>query len=388
MKTVVGCVNAEAEIEHPQLALLHRAISSTHSGVTIARVSGGQRLLIYANSAFYRLTGFAADEVIGNDCRFLQGELTQQPGLQTLRTALAQQVEATVLLRNYRKDGSEFWNELTVSPVLDESGILTHYVGIQHDVTQRETDAQAIAKLNLELSRKSEDLALANEALRSFASSASHDLRVPLSSIKGFCSLLRKTIAAEQNSRADHYMARIEANANRMELLIKAMLKLAYATSSPLSFISCDLSLMAREVVDASQIASPELNAEVHIEPGLLAFGDPSLLQSVLQNLIGNALKYSSKTPGATVHFGRETDSEAEPRFFVRDNGAGFDMKSATTLFGAFQRFHSESDYAGTGVGLATVRRIVTRHGGVVSAESTPGAGAVFYFTIGTPLPQ
>jgi signal transduction histidine kinase len=123
----------------------------------------------------------------------------------------------------------------------------------------------------------------------------------------------------------------------------------------------------------------------VHIEPGLLARGDPSLVHSVLENLVGNALKYSSRTPGATVHFGREPGDAGKARFFVRDNGAGFDMSKASTLFGAFQRFHSESEFPGTGVGLATVHRIVTRHGGVVSAESAPGKGAVFYFTLGAP---
>jgi len=261
-------------------------------------------------------------------------------------------------------------------------------VGLQQDVTQREADSKAIANLNVEISRKSEALAISNEALRLFSSSVAHDLRAPLSSIKGFCGLLRKTIVDPQHSKADHYMARIEANGARMELLISAMLKPAHATSSPIAVLACDLSLMAREVVDEFQFTDPESKVEVHIEPGLHVFGDPPLMRSVLQNLIGNALKYSSKTPGANVHFGCDTDSEAKPRFFVRDNGAGFDMKSATTLFGTFQRFHSETDYAGTGVGLATVRQIVTRHGGVVSAESAPGKGAVFYFTVGTALPD
>lgn len=371
--------------EHAERVLLQRAVESSQAGITIGRLSNGQFPLIYANPAFYRLTGYTSGEVIGQDCRFLQGGLTEQPALQSLRAALALGNEATVLLRNFRKDGTGFWNELTMSPVLSESGALTHYVGIQHDVTDRENGNQAIAILNSALAQHGEELELVNENLRSFSSSASHDLRAPLSSIKGFCAALRKSADLPENSRSTHYMARIEANADKMEQLIEGFLKLAQSTSDTLTLCDCDLSAMAREVIDEFRAASPALKAQVQIEPGLLARGDPALLHSVLHNLLGNALKYSSKSPAPAVHFGRVADAGDKARFFVRDNGAGFDMKTAAKLFGAFQRFHPEADYPGTGVGLATVRRIVTRHGGLISAESTPGQGAVFYFSIGTP---
>ncbi|MDB5743184.1 MAG: sensor signal transduction histidine kinase [Polaromonas sp.] len=376
---------AEEDSAHVERVLLHRAIASSQNGITIGRVSNGQFPLIYANRAFYHLTGYGPAEVIGNDCRFLQGRLTRQPGLETLRAALAQTREATVLLRNFRKDGTEFWNELTVSPVLGDNGVLTHYVGIQHDVTERENNAQAVRALNQSLARQAEELALANESLRSFSSSASHDLRAPLSSIKGFCAALKKSADMPQGGRSAHYLGRIESNAERMGQLIEALLKLAQSNTGALQVVECNLSAMAREVVDGFKRASPELAATVHIEPGLTALGDASLLYSVLQNLLGNALKYSSKTPDATVHFGREVSSAGQARFFVRDNGEGFDMKAAAKLFGAFERFHSESDFPGTGLGLATVRRIVMRHGGAVTAESAPGEGAVFYFTLETP---
>ena len=385
MKTIWERVKAESEKKHSERVLLQRAIASSQNGITIGEASDGHFPLVYANPAFYRMTGYEPEDVIGNDCRFLQRGLTTQPGLEVLRTAIANGMESTVLLHNFRKDGTEFWNELTVSPVLNDSGTLTHYVGIQHDVTGRENDARAIAGLNEAIAQRSAELELTNESLSSFSASASHDLRAPLASIKGFCAMLSKSADLPQNSRSAHYMARIEANADRMEQLIEAMLELAQSTSTMLNVRTCDLSMMAREVVDAIYTASPQLDTQVHIEPGLLAQGDPSLLHSVLQNLLGNALKYSSKTPGAYVHFGGETDDAGNTRFFVRDNGAGFDMNNASQLFEAFQRFHSEDEFPGTGVGLATVRRIVNRHGGVVYAESAPGAGAVFYFTLGIP---
>jgi PAS domain S-box-containing protein len=373
------------ESEQSERVLLHRAIASSQNGITIGRVDAGQFPLIYANPAFYRLTGYTPEEIIGHDCRLLQGGLTRQPGLEILRAALAKGAEATVLLSNFRKDGSQFWNELTVSPVLNDSGVLTHYVGIQHDVTERERAARAIEVLNLALAQRGEALELSNQSLLSFSSAASHDLRAPLASIKGFCAALKKSANVPEDSRSAHYMARIEANVDRMEQLIEALLELARSTVNDLAIESCDLSQMAQEVVDTARASTPELTTLVHIEPGLTATGDPALLHSVLQNLLSNALKYSSKTPGASVRFGREAGPTGEPRFFVRDNGAGFDMAGAINLFGAFQRFHSEEEFPGTGVGLATVQRIVTRHGGVVTAESAPGQGAVFYFTLAAP---
>jgi PAS domain S-box-containing protein len=384
MNSIWKRVEAESESDHSERVLLQRAISSSQNGITIARLSDeGEFPLVYANPAFYRLTGYEPDEVIGRDCRFLQKGQKVQPGLTALKAALARGVEATVVLSNFRKDGSQFWNELTVSPVLSESGTLTHYVGIQHDVTERENDARAIAALNHALAQRSEELELTNESLHAFSASASHDLRAPLVSIKGFCTMLRRSPDLSQGSRALHYVGRIEANVERMRQLMESMLELARSTASALNVRTCDLSAMARDVVEAIYATEPELDAQVNIEPGLVARCDPLLVHSVLQNLLGNAFKYSSRTCGATVHFGREPGSAGEARFFVSDNGAGFDMQKATALFGAFQRFHSQDEFPGTGVGLATVQRIVTRHGGVVSAKSAPGEGAVFYFTLG-----
>lgn len=374
----------EAANELLEQALLQRAVASSKNGVTIGRASQGKFPLIYANAAFYRLTGYAPEEVIGKDCSFLQNGESDQSGLDTLRTALAQGVDATVLLRNYRKDGSAFWNEVSMSPVRNEKQVLTHYIGIQHDVTERENNAQSVASLNIALTQRGEELALANESLRSFSSSASHDLRAPLSSIKGFCTALKKSADFAQDSRSAHYLERIEANTDRMKELIESLLELAQSTASPLRLASCDLSLMAQEVIDTFQAASAGVCAEVFIEPGLTAWGDPALLRLVLQNLLGNALKYSSRTPDARVHFGGAPDMQDTVRFFVRDNGAGFDLHNATTLFSPFQRFHLETEYPGNGVGLATVHRIVARHGGTVSAESAPGEGAVFYFSLET----
>lgn len=380
---------AEGDRLQIERTLLHRAIASSQNGITIARASDGEFPLIYANPAFYAMSGFTPEEVLGNDCRFLQRGQSDQAGLVTLRQALAEGRQATVLLLNYRKDGSEFWNELTVSPIFGEEGVLTHYVGLQHDVSERERDGRVIAELNRALTQHAEELQLANEGLRSFSSSASHDLRAPLASIKGFAAALRKSIDVPPDSRANHYLRRIDANTERMEKLIEALLDLAQSSARPLNPTHCDLSAMGHDVVRAYLADAPGLATKVTIEPDLKAHGDAALLNSVLQNLLGNALKYSSKTPEAKVHFGQEghpVSKHADDcncgRFFVRDNGAGFDMAYASNLFGTFQRLHSEDEFSGTGLGLAIVRRIIMRHGGQISAEAAPGKGAVFYFML------
>ena len=378
--------NESAESER---LLLQRAIAASRNGITIARPDGdGLYPLIYANPAFYRLTGYAPEDIIGRDCKLLQGAANNQPALEVLRAALASGTEATVLLRNFRKDGVEFLNELTVSPVFNEDGKLSHYVGLQNDVTQRENDARSIAALNLALTQRGQELEHLNRGLRSFSAAASHDLRAPLSAIKGYSLLLKKAMnSGVAENRSAHYIARIDASVDLMNQLMDSLLQLARAAAVELKHGRCDLSAIARQVVDAERSAVPTIDAEVFIESDLFAQGDPSLLLSVLQNLLGNALKYSSKTPGARIHFGREVGGLA--RFFVRDNGAGFDMQKAEQLFNPFQRFHAQSDFPGTGVGLSTVRKIISRHGGLVSAESAPGQGAVFYFTIGAmPVPS
>ncbi len=376
--------SGDCDTMQSERVLLHRAIAFSQNGITIGRASGGEFPLIYANPAFYSLSGYSPEDILGNDCRLLQRAVTDQPGLEILRAAMAKGQETTVLLRNFRKDGTQFWNELSVSPVLDDSGCLTHYVGIQHDVTQREEDARAIAALNLALTQRGEELELANTSLRSFSASASHDLRAPLAAIQGFCTALQTSMATP-DSKSAHYLARIEANAQRMDQLIEALLELARSTAKKICLERCDLSAIAQQVVDLMRVSCPTYTAQVDIAPGLAANCDPVLVHSVLVNLIGNAMKYSSKNPAAQVHVGREEGGTGAARFFVRDNGAGFDMQAAGTLFGTFQRFHAEFEFPGTGVGLATVRSIVTRHGGAVSAESAPGQGAAFYFTLEAP---
>jgi signal transduction histidine kinase len=227
-----------------------------------------------------------------------------------------------------------------------------------------------------------------------FTYALAHDLRAPVRVTEGFSRILKEDYGRQLDRIGNDHLDRVLGAAARMNHMIDALLSMARLSSQPLARHPVDLSQMAQWVIDECRRSAPERQAQVEIEPGMRVVGDPTLLRQLLENLLGNAWKYSAKVEAARIRFGRSHSAEgpadtgggaqanAMPTFVVADNGAGFDMRNAERLFGLFQRLHSASDFAGTGVGLASVKRIVQRHGGQVWAESAPGAGARFYFTL------
>jgi len=241
------------------------------------------------------------------------------------------------------------------------------------------------ASLEDRVQQRTAQLEFANKELEAFSYSVSHDLRSPLSSVDGFSNLLGRELAAgAATERSRHYLARIRAGVVQMGELINALLSLAQVSRTSLRWDPVDLSAMADGIFSALREREPEREVLLDIQPKLLARGDPHLLQQVLANLLGNAWKFSEKQPQTLISFRRESASDAQDVYAVGDNGAGFDMTYSDKLFGAFQRLHSVAEFSGTGVGLATVYRIITRHGGKVWATSKPGHGATFYFTLGS----
>jgi signal transduction histidine kinase len=242
------------------------------------------------------------------------------------------------------------------------------------------------AALEERVRQRTVQLQAANDELEAFSYSVSHDLRSPLSSIESFSGLLGEEIGSSAaTERSIHYLARIRANVRRMGDLIDGMLSLALVSRASLKSESVDLSALAQAVVDEYRERDPGRVAVFDIQPAMVAQGDERLLRQVLDNLLGNAWKFSGNQPEVRIAFGCKIAPDGATVYAVRDNGAGFDTAYSDKLFGAFQRLHTATEFPGTGIGLATVRRIVTRHGGNIRAESTLGQGATFYFTLPSP---
>lgn len=230
-------------------------------------------------------------------------------------------------------------------------------------------------------------LEAANQELEAFAYSVSHDLRAPLRTIDGFGQTLLEDYGSRLDDTGIDYLRRIHNGTQHMAALIDDLLKLSRIARAPLDPVEVDLGRLARDIVDALRQGQPDRQAHVEIATNLLAHGDPGLLRILLDNLLGNAWKYTGRQPAAHIVFDAVREKGGTV-FRIRDNGVGFDMKYAGRLFSVFQRLHRQDEFEGSGIGLATVRRIVHRHGGRVWAEAAPGQGAVFHFTLGETAAQ
>ncbi len=249
-------------------------------------------------------------------------------------------------------------------PVLDDGGQVSFWVGIDADITELKAYEEALKR--------------SNEELEAFSYSVSHDLRAPLQAVDGFTKLLHRELGDAKDERARHYMNRIEAGVGRMSQLIEDLLSLAQVSRAPMHHRELDLSAMAHELLQELQAGEPGRLVRCEVHGGLRVQADPRLIHIVMQNLLANAWKFSSQKAQADICFGRDESGA----YFVRDNGAGFDMAYAAKLFGAFQRLHTEREFPGTGIGLATVKRIIDRHQGRIWAHSGPEGGATFFFTL------
>jgi len=241
---------------------------------------------------------------------------------------------------------------------------------------------QANRDLERRVTERTAELEAANRHLEAFSYSVSHDLRSPLRAIAGFSDALAEECGAALGKEGLQHLERVRAGVRRMSELIDGMLALSRVMKAELRPVPVDLSAVAEEVGRDVRATAPERSAEFVIHMGLRAMGDPALLRAVMTNLFENAWKFTAKRAKARIEFGQRGVESGRCVFFVRDNGAGFDMKYADKLFGVFQRLHRQEDFPGTGVGLATVQRIVIRHGGRIWAEAHPDQGATFLFTL------
>jgi signal transduction histidine kinase len=254
-----------------------------------------------------------------------------------------------------------------------------------HEMAERLRAEDELRELNSSLeervARRTAELAEANHELESFASAVSHDLAAPLRRIEGWGQLAASRGVAKLDPQAGLYLERIQDEADKMRSLIQALLTLSRATRCEMRPEQIDLSQLANEIKASLEKENPERVVDFIVAPGVVAQGDPILLRAALQNLLENAWKFTAKRPRARIEFGA-MPRDTQPAFFIRDNGAGFAPESAASLFAPFSRLHNAEDFAGTGIGLATVQRIIRRHGGRVWAEGQENNGATFYFTL------
>ncbi len=258
----------------------------------------------------------------------------------------------------------------------------SHLIITLRDISEQQQARQQIEQLNRSLLKQNQALASVNRELEAFSYSVSHDLRTPLRGIDGFSQLLTRRYEHQLDAVGQDYLQRITKATSRMGQIIDDMLQLSKTTRAPMKPGYLNLSALAEQVSLQLSDDEPERICHWHIEAGLYVVADEGLMRVLLENLLGNAWKYSANEVPSVIHFGAELRF-GEWVFHVRDNGVGFDMQYADKLFGAFQRLHGVEEFEGTGIGLSTVQRIIHRHGGKVWAESTPGDGASFYFTLG-----
>jgi hypothetical protein len=286
-----------------------------------------------------------------------------------------------------------YWATLCQPPVevvkvlqalADITSVAMENVQLYEDLELRIEERTAeLQDSNEKLQTANQELAFLNKELETFTSAVSHDLRAPVRRIASFAELLGSRAGANLDGKGRDYLQRIQGSVSRMSELIEELLVLSRATRTPVKREVVDMSGLALSIAMELQSGSPERRTEFVVADGIFANGDPGLLRTALENMLGNAWKYTSKKASPFVEFGATPGDEGQTVYFVKDNGAGFNIQDAEELFVPFQRAHSASDFPGTGVGLATVQRIIRKHGGRIWAEGRVGSGATFYFTLG-----
>jgi len=344
--------------------------------------------LVFVNQAMANMFGYSREELL-----FLQPEglinLIHPASRDMFFNHYRERVSGKSVEQSYdfhavKKDGSDIRIRTYSTRIIyqGEPAVQAAFI----DVTKERLADEAIRQLNANLEQRVKErtaqLEIANKELESFSYSVSHDLRAPLRGIDGFSKILVEDYAPKLDDQAKDYIERIHKATVVMSQLIDDLLRLSQISMAKVNQVDLNLSDLAKEVADCLRTENPQRKVEVIITPGLMAHGDRGLLWIVLENLLGNAYKFTSTKENARIEFGK-TAKDGKELFFVRDNGAGFDMNYTNKLFIPFQRLHSANEFPGTGIGLATVKRIVSRHGGSVLAEGKVGAGATFYFSIG-----
>ncbi len=338
------------------------------------------------NAGAEHIEGFKADEVIGKPYSiFFPPEEIERgaPAAQLQRAAAAGHSEREGW--SVRKGGSRFWSTSSLSAVRDEQGNLQSFSKVARDLTEIKLAQDQLRELNVELeqrvAQRTAELQAANKEMQAFSYSVSHDLRAPLRHIDGFLDMLKQSLGNNLEPVSREYLGIISESARRMARLIDALLAFSRLGSAPMRQAPVNMTGAARAAMHDLHNDMEGRDIELVMGDLPAVIGDPSLLRQVFLNLFSNALKFTRSRPRVRIEIG-STCAAQETVFFVRDNGIGFDMQYAGKLFGVFQRLHGTSEFEGSGIGLANVRRIIQRHGGRTWTEGVADQGATFYFSV------
>lgn len=337
------------------------------------RYTNGDPVITTLNPAFERLTGLSADESLGKPFTSLLHPDDVPPLLAVMDTIRQGKNPEPCEVRIRTKDTTYIILEITSVP-LWEGNTCTGNLGIAMNVTDLRRNLRLLESQRKELEAK-------NQELESFAYSVSHDLRAPLRIIDGYAELIREKYGDALPEEVMQPFSRIQVAARRMDSMIGQILALSRSSRAALRVQTLDLSAMANEILETHRREEPDRSIITIVEPGITAEGDKTLIQTVLQNLLDNAWKFTGHTPSAEIQFGM-TQNGSGPVYYVKDNGAGFDAAHAEKLWMPFSRYHRESEFPGNGIGLAMVRKILERHDGRIRVESEVGKGATFSFTL------
>jgi PAS domain S-box-containing protein len=360
---------------------LERLLGSMPDALVIVNAEGK---IVSSNAQTARLFGYTERELQGENMALLVPERLRQTQRQYYAGFFLQRgdrvLETTLELCGLRKDGREFPVEISTKPLVAEKGVLV--TSAIRDISERKQVEKRISQLNKELRDRAAELEAANKELEAFSYSVSHDLRSPLQNIDSFSQILVEEYANRLDADGRDYVQRLRGSCEHMEEIIDALLVLSNLARHELVLGRVDLSALAKAISAELKQKDPDRLVDWVIAEGLAVDGDARLLRVVLENLFGNAWKFTAKRPRARIEFGALPQCNGVRTYFVRDDGAGFDMARAGHLFAPFKRLHDQSQFRGTGIGLATVQRVIRRHRGKIWAEGVVDQGATFCFTL------
>jgi PAS domain S-box-containing protein len=355
-----------------------RLIDQTHDCIFVRDMND---VITFWNRGAEELYGWSAEEAVGKKSRDLLRTVVPEASAKALEVLLTTDRWEGELIET-KADGAEVVVSSRWSLRRDEQGQPAAVLVTKNDITARKHREEEIVALNRELVKRAEDLAAANKELESFAYSVSHDLRAPLRHVIGYAELLQEQAASSLDEKSRRYTKTILDSAKRLGVLIDDLLGFSRIGRADTNKTTVDLGQLVREVIAElrPQIGNRDIAWNVGALPG--CHGDRAMLKVALVNLISNAVKFSRQRARAEIAIGSTEGQHSQIEIFIRDNGAGFDMRHADKLFGVFQRLHLSEEFEGTGIGLATVQRIIHRHGGNIRAEAALDHGATFYFSL------